>query len=106
HRTWLFLDFQKNENLYGMGTPAQSGIKLRGSARYISPEAGTDELPFLLSDRGYGLLLASDGPVICCDISTYGSYLYTEQEAIDYYFITGKRQNTILNAYAYLLGRL
>lgn len=106
HKTWLFLDFQKNENLYGMGTSEQNGIKLRNSARYISPGAGTDELPFLLSDKGYGILLAADGPAICCDISTYGSYLYTEQEAIDYYFIAGKRQNTILNAYAYLMGRL
>lgn len=105
-RTWLFLDFQKNENLYGMGTPSQNGIKLRGSARYISPGAGTGELPFLLSDKGYGILLASGGPAICCDISTYGSYLYTEEKSIDYYFVAGKRQNTILNAYAYLLGRL
>lgn len=106
HRTWLFLDFQKNETLYGMGMPQQSGIKLRGSARYISHDAGTNELPFLLSDKGYGILLAADGPAICCDISTYGSYLSTEQAFIDYYFIAGKRQNTILNAYAYLLGRL
>ena len=106
NKTWLFLDFQKNENLYGMGTPAQNGIKLRGSARYISPGSATGELPFLISDKGYGILLASDGPAICCDISTYGSYLYTEENAIDYYFIAGKRQNTILNAYAYLLGRL
>lgn len=106
NKTWLSLDFQKNENLYGMGTPAQNGIKLRGSARYISPGSATGELPFLISDKGYGILLASDGPAICCDISTYGSYLYTEENAIDYYFIAGKRQNTILNAYAYLLGRL
>ena len=106
NKAWLFLDFQKNENLYGMGTPSQNGIKLRGSARYISPGTGTGELPFLLSDKGYGILLASDGPAICCDISTYGSYLYMEENAIDYYFIAGKQQNTILNAYAYLLGRL
>ena len=106
HRTWLFLDFQKNETLYGMGTPNQNGMKLRGSARYISHEAGAGELPLLLSDKGYGILLAADGPAICCDIPTYGSYLYTEQKAIDYYFIAGKRPNTILNAYAYLLGRL
>lgn len=106
HKTWLFLDFQKKENLYGIGSPTQNGIKLRSSAHYISPGAGTGELPFLLSDQGYGILLASSGPAICCDIPVYGSYLYTEEEAIDYYFIAGKRQNTILNAYAYLLGRL
>lgn len=89
-----------------MGTPNQDSIRLRGSARYIFHETDTGNLPFLLSDKGYGLLLAADGPAICCDIPIYGSYLYTEQSFIDYYFIAGKRQNTILNAYAYLLGRL
>lgn len=105
-KTWLFLDFQKNETLYGMGSQEQTGMKLRGSARYISHRKTTGELPFLLSDNGYGILLATNGPAIYCDIPTYGSYLYTEETAIDYYFIAGKRQNTIFNAYAYLLGRL
>lgn len=104
-KTWLFLDFQKNETLYGMGGQTQSGIKLRGSAKYIHPKT-SGELPFLLSDKGYGLLLAANGPAICCDVPAYGSYLYTEEEAIDYYFIAGKQQSTICSACAYLLGRL
>lgn len=104
-KTWLFLDFQKNETLYGMGGQTQSGIKLRSSAKYIHPET-SGELPFLLSDKGYGLLLATNGPAICCDVPAYGSYFYTEEEAIDYYFIAGKQQSTICGAYAYLLGKL
>ena len=56
---------------------------------------------------GYGIILAADSPVICCDLSTYGTYLCAESEVqMDYYFIAGKRPNTILNAYAYLCGRL
>lgn len=105
-KAWLFLDFQKNETLYGMGSRNQNGMKLRNCARYISHNENTGELPFLLSDKSYGILLATDRPAIYCDISTYGSYLYTEEAAIDYYFITGKQQNTILSAYAYLLGKL
>ncbi len=105
-KTWLFLDFQKNEKLYGIGNQAQGSIQLRGSARYISRPNEAGELPFLLSDKGYGILLATDGPAVCCDISTYGSYLYTEENFIDYYFIAGKRQNTLSAAYSYLLGRL
>ena len=107
NKSWLFLDWQKNENLFGMGAQGESGINLRGTARYISHENHTGELPFLLSDHGYGILIAADGPTMCCNISTYGSYLYTENETqMDYYFITGKRQNTIMNAYAYLCGKL
>ena len=110
-RTWLYLDWQKKENLYGMGAGETAGLHLRGSARYISHAGtcGTDsgELPFILSDQGYGIVVAADSPVMCCDIPVYGSYLHAgNEEQIDFYFITGKRQNTILNAYDYLCGEL
>lgn len=110
-RTWLYLDWQKKENLYGMGAGDRAGLNLRGSARYISHagvgKSDSDELPFILSDQGYGIVVAAGGPAMCCDIPAYGSYLYAENEdQMDFYFITGKRQNTILNAYAYLCGKL
>lgn len=107
NQSWLFLDWQKNENLFGMGAEGESGINLRGTARYISHEKHTDELPFLLSDHGYGILIAADGPAMCCNIAAYGSYLYTENEIqMDYYFIAGKSQKTIMNGYAYLCGKI
>ena len=106
-RTWLFLDWQKGETLYGTGTQGSANINLRGTAKYFSHGSHSDELPLLLSDRGYGILLPTDNPVMCCNISTYGSYLSTENETqIDYYFIAGKQANPILNAYAYLCGRM
>lgn len=106
NQSWLFLDWQKNENLFGMGAEGESGINLRGTARYISHEKHTGELPFLLSDNGYGILIAADGPTMCCNIPAYGSYLYTEHEMqMDYYFITGETQNAIMNGYAYLCGK-
>lgn len=102
--SWLFLDLQKGEQLFAMGPAGQGGLKLRGSARYISTGEG---LPFLLSDKGYGILPASSGTVISCDIPAYGSYLYMEgQEQQDYYFIAGKQQQNILNAYKFLCGDL
>lgn len=106
-KTWLYLDWAKGENLYAMGAGDAKGLNLRGTARYISHESHTGELPFLLSDKGYGLLPATDKPVVCCDIPVYGSYIHTEDDRqMDFYFITGKRQPTILNAYAYLCGKL
>lgn len=107
NNTWLFFDWPKGENLYAMGAQGISGMNLRGSARYFSHDENTDELPLLLSDKGYGILLATDGPALFCDIPAYGSYLHTETEAqIDFYFIAGKRPDTIMKAYAYLCGRL
>lgn len=110
-RTWLYLEWQKKENLYGMGAGDTAGLNLRESARYISHAGtgGTDsgEPPFVLSDQGYGIVVAADSSVMCCDIPAYGSYLYAQnEEQMDFYFITGKRQNTIMNAYAYLCGKL
>lgn len=106
-KTWLYLDLQKNENIYAMGTAETAGMNLRNSARYISHEKDVGELPFILSDQGYGIVMAADSPVISCDIPAYGTYLHAEsEEQMDFYFITGKRQNTIMNAYAYLCGKL
>ncbi len=106
-RNWLYLNWQKGEKLYGLGAKGNPGIDLQGTARYFSHGKDDNELPLLLSDRGYGILIASDGPTFACDIPTYGSYLYTEEALqMDYYFIAGKKPGTILSAYAYLTGRL
>lgn len=112
-QTWLFLDYAKDEHLYSFGPENRASLKLRGTARYISHSAGTNgsgafsELPFLLSDRGYGILPAADCPLISCDLPAYGSYLSAESVTqMDFYFIAGKKQDTILNAYAYLCGKM
>jgi len=121
-KTWLFLDWAKEEQLYSFGPSAQSGkptansrntdvgltsVCLRGLARYLSQSAVGKGLPFLLSNKGYGILVPTWNPAFCCDIPAYGSYLYAEnQKQMDFYFIAGKRQNTILNACAYLCGTL
>lgn len=107
NRLWMFLDWKKEEKLYGLGTRQQGGMELRSTARYISHGNCVEELPFVLSDRGYGILMATTGPAICCDLPSYGSFLYTENETqLDYYFIAGKKQTTIMNAYGYLCGIL
>lgn len=106
NRMWMFPDWKKEEKIYGIGAGGQGVLNLRSAARYIS-HRGAEELPFLLSDRGYGILLAAEGAVICCDIPAYGSYLYVENEAqLDFYFIVGKTQSTIMDAHRYLCGRL
>ncbi|HJA92947.1 MAG TPA: AAA family ATPase [Candidatus Eisenbergiella merdipullorum] len=102
-RSWLYLDRTKGEKLYAPGVRGEKGIPLNGSARYISH--GGAELPLLLSENGYGMLIASKNPVISCDIPLYGACLCAEGERmLDFYFIAGKSQLTIMNAYAYLCG--
>ena len=106
-KVWLYPDWQKNEAVYAMGAGETQGMNIRKTARYISHRNSAENLPLLLSDKGYGIIMAADSPVISCDISSYGSYLYAESEVqMDYYFLYGKRSGTILNAYAYLCGKL
>ena len=106
-KTWLYLDLQKNENIYAMGAADTAGMNLRKGAGYISHEKDIGELPFILSDQGYGIVVAAHSPVISCDIPAYGTYIHAEnEEQMDFYFITGKHHNTIMNAYAYLCGKL
>ncbi len=101
-KIWNFLKLTKEEHLYGFGPKEQAGIGLRGTARYLSYEKC---LPFFLSDKGYGILTATSCPVFFCDIPAYGSYLHMENAGqMDFYFIAGKKQDTLLNARSYLTG--
>ena len=102
-RSWLYLDREKGEKLYAPSVHGEKGISLNGSARYISH--GGAEFPLLLSEKGYGLLIATKKPVISCAIPMYGDCLCVEGEPVlDFYFIAGKEQRTIMNAYAWLCG--
>ncbi len=106
-KVWLFPDWQKDEAIYAMGAGETQGMNIRKTARYISHANASETLPLLLSDKGYGILWAAEGPVMSCDLAAYGSYLCAESEVqMDYYFIAGKKPGTILNAYAYLCGKL
>ena len=101
-QSWLFLEFSKKEQLFAIGSNERKALPLRGTAKYISSPKG---LPFLFSDQGYGFLIASDNPVISCDIPAYGTYLHTENEMqMDYYFIAGKNPDDLMKACRYLLG--
>lgn len=111
-KVWLYPDWTKGEILYAVnsGAGVSSGIeeknllKLRGTARYISSGNGQEGLPFLFSDKNYGILFAAKSPVVCCDIPVYGAYLYAEEEVqMDYYFIIGRNRKEILDHYTALL---
>ena len=101
YRAWLYLNWLKKEQLRCPGPNDGEMLDLRETARYISSPTG--QLPFVFSDKGCGILLASDSLAACCNLRPYGPYLYTEGiNQLDYYFIFGKWQSTLLDAYSYL----
>ncbi|MCH5340913.1 MAG: DUF4968 domain-containing protein [Acetatifactor sp.] len=111
-RNRLFLNLDKKEMIYATDGPEKTPLPLRGCSRYITPDnispADSEKcLPFLFSDRGYGLLIPTDGSVFFSDESFYGPQLCTDgQEQMDMYFIAGKDIGTLENACRYLYGRL
>ena len=105
-RARLYLDWPKNENLYALGTKTKADFPLKGVARYISHKKSTGKLPMIYSGKGYALLLATDSPVFCCHIPTYGTHLCMENsKLLDYYFIIGKDTQELISTYDILCGK-
>ena len=111
HRSWLFLDTGKKEQLFALEHPEADPLSLGSKALYIHSDRSSGQdlelgLPFLFSDRGWGLLIPTDGTVFCSTASQ-GACLCTEgQEQMDMYFIAGRDVRTLKNACKYLYGRL
>lgn len=81
-KSWQFFDWKK-EKISIPNRGNSLGFSMKGSARYIHGKEG--ELPpVMVSDRGYRVEVLNEGPVICCDIPSYGSYFQVAGTKIDY----------------------
>lgn len=81
-KSWQFFDWKK-EKISIPNRGNSLGFSMKGSARYIHGKEG-ELLPMMISDRGYSVEVLNEGPVICCDIPTYGSYFQVPGTEIDY----------------------
>lgn len=81
-KSWQFFDWKK-EKISIPNRGNSLGFSMKGSARYIHGKEG-ELLPMMISDRGYSVEVLKEGPVICCDIPTYGSYFQVSGAEIDY----------------------
>ena len=105
YRTRLYLDWQEDEALFGLGQSPEGTHNLRGSTQYIHQANMKIAVPFLISTKGYGILLATGGPALFQD-TAYGSYLQTEaDEQMDFYFISGNSHKEIVKDYRMLTGK-
>ena len=81
-KSWQFFDWKK-EKISIPNRGNSLGFSMKGSARYIHGKEG-EMLPMMISDRGYSVEVLAEGPVICCDIPSYGSYFQVTGTEIDY----------------------
>lgn len=99
-KTWVYFDWPKNEKLSAKGILPENQERMNQKARYISFGGKQLRMPLLVSEYGYGIGVAAEKTVMCCDIPMYGPYLYTDgAEQIDYYFLYGEKYETILELY-------
>lgn len=98
--TWNHFDWQEKEKIYAKGFLKEDLERINRKARYINFGGKKMRMPLLLSDRGYGIGVAAEQTVICCMISMYGNYLYTDgTDQIDYYFLYGGSTSGTLELY-------
>ena len=83
-------EFSEEECLYGLGQHQQGVLNLRGTMQYLHQANQKIAVPMLLSSKGYGILLTTQGAAVFHDDS-FGSYFRTEgDEMLDYCFLSGE----------------
>ncbi len=105
YKTRLYLEWQEEEALYGLGQQEEGHLNLRGTTAFLHQANKKIAIPMLVSSLGYGLLVDTYSPMIFSD-TNYGSYLYTEADyEMDFYFINGSDIDGVIRGYRYLTGK-
>lgn len=98
--TWNYFEWEKSEKLSAKGILDDSLERMNQKARYISFGGKQMRMPLVVSEKGYGIGVAAEASVMCCDIPIYKPYIYTEGvNQIDYYFLYGSDYSQIVELY-------
>ena len=103
--TRLNLRFSEEEHLYGLGQSPEGCLDLRHTTQYIHQSNMKIAIPFLLSSRGYGILLGTEGAAKFCE-GNHGAYLYTDADReLDFYVLYGPEMDDLVSGYRFLTGK-
>lgn len=96
--------FARDEALFGLGSHEEGYGNLRGRSRELYQQNLKAVVPFLISTRGYGVLLD------CCSLMTFhddahGSYWWADAvDELDYYVVQGGTCDEVMRGYYRLTG--
>ncbi|MGH9607736.1 MAG: TIM-barrel domain-containing protein [Terracidiphilus sp.] len=96
--------FDEGEALFGLGSHEEGYGNLRGRSRELYQQNLKAVVPFLVSTRGYGVLLD------CCSLMTFhddahGSYWWADAvDELDFYVIQGGNYEEVMRGYYRLTG--
>lgn len=99
-QNWMYFDWSRSERLSAKGVLKDERLPLKNTTKYICYGEKSKRFPLVHSNLGYGIAVAADSDVLCCNIPMYGPYISTEHmELIDYYFIIGATEADVINRY-------
>lgn len=105
YRTSLHFKLHEDEALYGLGQREDGAYNLRDKVCYMHQANMKIAIPFIVSTKGYGLLVDTYAPFIFED-NKDGTCIHTEaDEALEYYFIAGDNFDQIISGYRFLTGK-
>ncbi|WP_243117114.1 glycoside hydrolase family 31 protein [Lacrimispora algidixylanolytica] len=106
YRGKLSFAWQKDEKLHGLGQGEEGIYNYRGSTQYLYQHNMRIPIPFLISDRGYGILFDC-GSIMTFNDDARGSYLYFDTvDQLSYYVIYGPDFDEIIKGFRGLTGRV
>ena len=99
-QNWMYFDWSRSERLSAKGVLKDDRLPLKNTTKYICYGEKSKRFPLVHSNLGYGIAVAADSDVLCCNIPMYGPYISTEHmELINYYFIIGATESDVINRY-------
>lgn len=101
----LEFQFSPDEALFGLGSHEEGFGNLRGKSRDLYQQNMKAVVPFLVSTRGYGVLL-NCGSAMTFHDDENGSWWWADcVDALDFYFIHGSSYDEVHQGYQWLTGR-
>ena len=105
YHTWLRLEFDKDEALYGLGQQEEGFGSLRGKKVFLHQGNRKIAIPVLVSVKGYGFMINTYSPAIFND-NDEGTYFYTEaDEEMDFFFMNGGNPDGVIREYRKITGK-
>ena len=101
----LRFEWQEGEAVHGLGQGEDGIYNYRGHVQYLYQHNMRIPMPWILSDRGYAILVDCGSLMTFSDDAKESFLLLDTVDQLDYYFVSGKETEDLIRGFRYLTGR-
>ena len=106
HKFYLSFDFDKDEQIYGLGQYGVGTLNRREAPVYMHQTNHHAPVPYFVSSKGYGVLVDT-GAFSTFTRDTFGTTFYTDSvEMGDWYFVASTNGDDAVRGYRALTGQV